>query len=171
MGIPCLPRRPGDGAQAAGREGTSSGRPRPHSGRAPGPGQGACSGRSILPHLGRTKGEEKGSKRPSVCQSLTHPRARRLALGSRKRQALLREPELRPAGRTGGQGRGRARRSRGRGRRLTKRPCAAPVAGRSGAQDPGLGTRARRPSTPGATPRAHCLSTLSHASSVLLAVS
>eukprot|EP00069_Balaena_mysticetus_P004157 bmy_17127T0 len=34
----------GDGAQAAGQEGTSSGRPRPHSGRAPGPGQGACSG-------------------------------------------------------------------------------------------------------------------------------
>lgn len=60
----------------------------------------------ILPLLGGTKGEEKGSKQPSVCQSLTHPWARRLALGSRKRQALRRELGLRPAGRPGGQRRG-----------------------------------------------------------------
>lgn len=74
---------------------------------APAPGSGRLQlDTRILPLLGGTKGEEKGSKQPSVCQSLTHPWARRLALGSRKRQALRREPGLRPAGRPGGQRQG-----------------------------------------------------------------
>lgn len=120
MGIPFLPRRPGRRRPGTGTRGDvvrTAPPPRWKGARAP------AAGRSILPHLGRTKGEEKGSKQPSVCQSLTHPRARRLALGISKRQALLREPEPRPAGRTEGQGRGRARHSRGRG------PAAQPRGG------------------------------------------
>lgn len=86
----------------------------------------------ILPLLGGTKGEEKGSKQPSVCQSLTHPWARRLALGSRKRQALHREPGLRPAGRpeAGSPGCSWA------AQLLTRGHCAASVAGRSGPWTP-----------------------------------
>lgn len=96
---------------------------------APAPGSGRLQlDARILPLLGRTKGEEKGSKQPCVCQSLTHPRARRLALGSRKRQALHREPGLRLAGRpeAGSPGCSWA------AQLPTSSHCATLVAGRSG---------------------------------------
>ena len=111
----------------------------------------------ILPLLGGTKGEEKGSKQPSVCQSLTHPRARRLALGSRKRQALHREPGLRPAGRpeAGSPGCSWA------AQLLTRGQCATSVAGRSGPGTPTLQVVWTR--APGGR-----LSALSPASSFLL---
>lgn len=153
----------GGGAQAAAREGTSSGRPRPHGGRAPGPGQGACSGPLHPPPPRPNKRGREGLKAALCLPKPDSPAGS--PLGARNQQKASSAQGTGAAARRGGrEARGGAVPDTpvGGGQRLT------PVAGRSGHQDPGLGTPARRPSAPGAPPRAHCLSTLSHASSLLL---